>query len=248
MFKKIRLKKFIQYLALILFPVTINYFSPYLIMVGATKGIVNGSMILFGSLLISSILFGRLFCSTLCPVGAAGDYLCFSNERRVKNGKFNLIKWFIWIPWLAGIIAGLLYAGGISEVNPLFMTETGISVDRPGAYIIYLGVLALVTIISITVGKRAFCHYVCWMAPFMIIGIHIRSFFRLPGFTLTAKKETCIKCGKCNNVCPMSLDIREMVQMNKMTHVECILCGQCVKQCPKDTIDFGFERGKLNYK
>lgn len=248
MIKNIKLRKFIQYLSLVLFPVTINFFSPYLIIMGASKGIINGSMIVFGILLIGSVFFGRLFCSILCPVGAAGDFLCQVNDKQVKNGKMNLIKWFIWIPWLGGIITGVLSAGGIKEVNPLFMTESGISVDRPSAYIIYLGVLTLVTIINITIGKRASCHYLCWMAPFMIIGLYIRKFLRLPGLTLTAQKETCVKCGKCNTVCPMSLDVRAMVQEEKMTHVECILCGQCMEKCPKKTLDFGFKRDKLNYK
>lgn len=61
MLKSIPLKKFVQLMFLLAFPITINFFSPYLIVLGAWNGIVNGSLMLFAILLIGSIFFGRLF-------------------------------------------------------------------------------------------------------------------------------------------------------------------------------------------
>lgn len=239
--ESVEFKKFLQYLALILFPITINYLSPYLIIAGATQGIITGSFIAFILLLLGAIFFGRLFCSTLCPAGAAGDFTAQARTRPVKNGWRNHIKWTIWLPWLAGITAGFITAGGIKEINPLFMTDSGISVDRAAGYIIYLGVLFLITTINLIWGKRAACHYICWMSPFMIIGMKIRQALRLPGLTLKAN-DSCISCGKCTKVCPMSLDVKDMVATNHMTHTECILCGQCKDTCPKDTISYAFKK------
>jgi polyferredoxin len=208
----------------------------------AFSGIANGSMILFTILLVSAIFFGRLFCSTICPAGAAGDYLGEVKTNKVKNGWFNGIKMIFWVPWMAGIISGIIVSGGIQGINFTYMTDSGISVASKGAYIIYLGVLFLVMIVNLLVGKRAFCHYGCWMAPFMIIGIKIRQLLKLPGLTLDAN-NSCISCSKCSKTCPMSLDVQGMVAEKKMTNTECILCGQCVKTCPKDTICYSFKRG-----
>ncbi len=240
--KSIKVKKFIQFMSLVLFPITINYFSPYLIIMAAFSGIANGSMILFFGLLIGAIFFGRLFCSTVCPAGTAGDYLGEIKSNRVKNGKFNAIKMIFWVPWILGIISGIVVSGGINKIDLLFMTDSGISVASKAAYIIYLGVLFLVIIVNMTVGKRAFCHYGCWMAPFMIIGVKLRKLLKLPGLTLDAN-DSCISCSKCSKTCPMSLDVQEMVATEKMTNTECILCGQCVDTCPKNTISYAFKKG-----
>jgi len=71
-------------------------------------------------------------------------------------------------------------------------------------------------------GKRAFCHYVCWMAPFMIIGTKIGTLLRLPSLKLLADKDKCINCGLCNKNCVMSLNVSGMVQKNSMKNSECI--------------------------
>lgn len=236
------LKKFIQFLSLILFPITLNFMSPYLIIQGAFEGIASGSLILFVLLLIGSVFFGRLFCSTLCPAGTEGDYLAQVVSRPSKNGRANSIKWIIWFPWTAGILAGFVSFGSVRAIEPLYMTDNGISVDQPVKYIIYLGVLMLVTVLNIAVGKRAMCHYACWMAPFMIIGIKLRKVLHLPGLTLTGKTSQCIECGKCSKQCPMSLDVKDMVLTEKMTQTECILCGNCIDVCPKKVIDYGFTK------
>lgn len=235
-------KKFIQFLALIFFPITINYMSPYIIITAAFQGVINGSLILFAALMIGSVFFGRLFCSTLCPAGTASDYLGQIVIRPSKNGRVNLTKWIIWVPWMAGIIGGFINSGGIKAIKPLFMTESGISVDQPVKYITYLGVMTLIVGLNMIVGKRAFCHYACWMAPFMILGIKIRNLLHLPGLTLRSKTSNCIKCGKCSTQCPMSLDVKQMVLEERMTESECILCGKCIEVCPKDVIDYRFAK------
>lgn len=243
MLKSLKLKKFIQFMSLVLFPITINFFSPYVIIMAATEGIVNGSMILFTILLIGSVFLGRLFCSTLCPGGAVGDCLSAVRVSPVKNGRYNLIKWFIWVPWLLGISFAMFFAGGIKVIHPLYATENGISVDAPEKYIIYLGVLMIFILVNMAVGKRAMCHYGCWMAPFMIIGIKIRQLLRLPGLTLKVEENSCISCHKCTKACPMSLDVEKMVSDNKMTHIECTLCGSCVDTCPKKIISYSVKKG-----
>lgn len=241
--ESIKLKKFLQFFFFLTFPVTLNFFSPYVIIVSAFEGIVNASAITFVILLVGGIFLGRLFCSTICPAGTIGDYLSEVRTKSVKNGWYNAIKILIWIPWLMGIVAGVISVGGYKAIDVLFMTDGGISVNRPEAYIIYFFVTGLIVFMNLSIGKRAACHYICWMAPFMMIGMKIRQLFRLPGLTLDSKKGTCISCSKCNKACPMCLDVNGMVQDKKMTNTECILCGKCINICPKNTIEYSFKRG-----
>ena len=44
-----------------LFPIIYYYFSPYLIIMGASEGVVAGSFITFSAMLIGSLFLGRFF-------------------------------------------------------------------------------------------------------------------------------------------------------------------------------------------
>jgi polyferredoxin len=118
-----------------------------------------------------------------------------------------------------------------------------ISIDSPVKFIVYYIVIAVLSVLSLVYGKRAGCHYICWMAPFMVIGRKIRNFLKYPSLRLRPKTEKCIDCKKCSKVCPMSLDVNKMVRNSKMENPECILCGECVDICPKDAISYSFSSG-----
>lgn len=62
--------KLLLIISLLLFPITIWYMSPYLIIQGAMEEIITGSFVVFTCMLLGSIFFARLFCAWLCPMGA----------------------------------------------------------------------------------------------------------------------------------------------------------------------------------
>ncbi|MDZ4177634.1 MAG: 4Fe-4S binding protein [Coriobacteriia bacterium] len=232
-------------LSFIAFPITINYFSPYLIVEAAFQGIVNGSLIVFGSMFVGSLVFGRLWCGWMCPAAGLQEPLQRVNGRRISRGT-GLIKWAIWAPWMALIIFAAVRAGGYTSVQPLYGTIGGISVagdvDRPivAAYAIYLIVVLLFFGLAVKLGRRGGCHSVCWMAPFMIAGRAVRNTIGWPALGLTASRSACSRCGTCTSVCPMSVDVENRVASGRMEDSECVLCGTCVDACPNHAIHFSF--------
>ncbi len=232
-----RLRSALLLFSLLMFPITLNYFSPYLIIMGASEGLINGSFLVFSGMFLSSLFLGRLWCGWLCPAGALGEVCQPINNKPVNGRRMDWIKWLIWVPWIVLIAVIAIGAGGYRAVNFLYGTENGISVagtaDRPilFAYIIYYGVIFLFVFLSVVVGRRAGCHSVCWMAPFMIIGRRISNWLRLPALRLKAEPEKCSSCNTCTTNCPMSLDVTAMVQRGKMEKTECILCGNCIDGC-----------------
>lgn len=57
-----RIRKVIVILAFLSFPVTMNFLSPYVIIDGAMNGIINGSLVMFGLMFVSSLFLGRAWC------------------------------------------------------------------------------------------------------------------------------------------------------------------------------------------
>ncbi len=236
--KRQKVRKLVLLISLLLFPITIYYFSPYLIIQGALESVISGSFIVFGLMLILSVFLGRSFCSYVCPAGALQEASFSFNDKPSKIGKRRYIKYVIWGIWILSVAFCFWRSGGIKKVDPLYMTEYGISIAEPGAYILYYGIIGLILLPSLICGKRAFCHYFCWMAPFMVIGTKIRDQLHLPGLHIEADSNQCISCNKCSKSCPMSLDVAKMVKKEECQDSECILCGVCVDTCPENVLKY----------
>ena len=237
--KRQKTRKINIFISMLLFPITLNYFSPYLIIQGSFEGVLSGSALLFIGLFVFSLFFGRAFCGWLCPAGGIQE-VCINIEKKQTGRRQNIIKYFIWVPWILAILFGFISAGGLRQINLIYYTDYGISVSAPPAYIIYFLVVFLIVILSLTLGKRSFCHCICWISPFMVIGSLIKEKLHFPSLHLWAKKDECISCKACDKICPMSLPVNEMVQNNHMFSSECILCANCVDSCPKNIIHIGF--------
>lgn len=240
--KRQKLRRLLLLIALLLFPITIYYFSPYLILSGAMEGIINGSFIVFCLMFLFSMFFGRIFCSYLCPTGGLQECLISVNNKKPKQGWRNYIKYVIWLIWIAAIVICFINQNNMITVDFFYQTEYGISVSNIYCYIIYYGVLFLVFLPSAFFGRRIFCHYFCWMAPFMILGSKLGKVLHLPHLTVTADSEQCVSCGTCNKNCPMGLNVSEIVKSGRIDSSECIQCGECIDGCPKHILKYSMGR------
>lgn len=237
-----RIRKGIILFTFLLLPAIFYYFSPYLIIMGASEGVISGSFIVFIVLFLSALFLGRGFCSWFCPLAGIQEASFLARDKNVNN-KYNWIRYLIWIPWIAIIIYMAVRAGGFRRVDFTYQTTYGFSISDVYALFMYLIVVIVTIILSFAVGKRALCHYGCWMSPFMIGGRKFRNLFKWPSLRLKAQKDRCTDCKTCNKNCSMSLDVNNMVRIEKMENPECILCGMCVDNCKKDVIKYSFSKG-----
>ncbi len=233
-------RKSVIYLSMVLFPITFYYLSPVLIIMGASEGVVNGSFLFFTFLFFSSLVVGRAFCGWACPAAGLQEACFRLRNKKVRGGRYDSIKYLIWVPWLIIIITAAIQTGGYSKIDPFYQTWYGVSVSSPQSLSIFFVFSGVIAIIALSVGRRAFCHYGCWMAPFMILGRRIRNYLSWLSLHLEVDKEKCINCKKCSQNCPMSLDVNAMVQREEMENPECILCLTCVDGCPKEVINYFF--------
>lgn len=233
-------RKFMLILSMLFFPITIYYFSPYLIIVAALEHIINGSFIVFTLMFVLGIFFGRLWCGFFCPTGGLGECFEFISAKEPKQGWRNYIKYGIWFVWLNGVIICHVLGKGDYTIQPFFATEHGISVSNIYCHIIYYGIVFLFMIPALIFGKRANCHYICWMAPFMILGYKIGKALHLPQLKIKTQKENCTGCNLCKKNCPMSLDIKTQIQLGEVKSSECIKCGACISTCKNHVLKYVF--------
>jgi polyferredoxin len=242
-----KVRKALLFASLLLFPVTLYYFSPVIIVESAAQGIINASCIVFGLMFVAALFVGRLWCGWACPAGGLQEFGSIINSKPARG---NWIKWVIWIPWMGLIAVLVVRAGGYHAIDPFYYLEGGMtlaqSVDPEGPpwYMIYYIIVFLFLGLALIFGRRASCHTICWMAPFMIVGRRLRNIVRWPALRLKVQTERCVDCLACTRSCPMSLDVNRMVRSEDMENDECVLCGTCVDTCPEDVIHYSFSAGR----
>lgn len=211
-------------------------FSPVIIVMASYKGIINASFIVFVLIILLSLFFGRAYCSWFCPGCGVQEIMSLFVKKKSKNTKAIYIKYFLFTVWFGAIVTGYILTG-FQKIDVVY-GMSDINIQRK--IIMTLGAIFIIVPLTGVFGQFASCKYICWQAPFMIIGTKIRDYFHLRGLRLVAEKEHCISCSLCTKKCPMNMEVMDNVKKGNMSHTECFLCGNCIDVCKHDAIRFSF--------
>jgi polyferredoxin len=158
----------------------------------------------FPLVFLSVIVFGRIWCGTLCPMGAASE---LANRHGLKRPIPGWIKW-----------------EGTPALSFIIMTLYGQTLgvrDHPEAAAgLFGGTMALAIVFGWLYGrnKRVWCRHLC---P---IGRVLGLYSRLGAVQFTPKIRLAGEDGYCNRgVCPTMIDLQR-----KSESRHCIECFRCV--------------------
>ena len=173
--------------------------------------------------LIMPFFIGNAFCSWVCWDGAIFELAQNVIPKSKKIKKRSIVIAFSYLAIVvitAGIVA--FYGNPALDGNKRFWWIAG-----ENAFILSLGI-----VLSIFLGRRAYCRMLC---PFLSISGFISkySIFKIK----PVNAENCIGCDKCNNACPMLIDVSGFVKNGKSVNDRsCIICEQCVSSCDNNCL------------
>lgn len=180
-----------------------------------------------------ALLFGRVFCSYICPASLL--FFSISRLRRL------LSRWF-WFPEVSvhrgfawGIMAGGLGVAvwlghGIwSLILPYFaIGQTLFHGIAMGTLSVTLGSIVVFSCLDLVLGKQFTCRYVC---P---TGRLLGAIGRKSVFAIRRDADACLsQCNSCAEVCPMK------VSPKLDETVDCSMCGECLVICPTNCLSIG---------
>lgn len=153
-------------------------FSPVIIISAAYKGLINASFIAFSTMLLLSLFFGRAYCSWFCPGCGVQEIMSLFVKKKSKNTKALYTKYFIFSIWIGSIITGYMLNG----FNSIDLTYGMSDINIERKIILTIGAIVLTVPLTAIFGQFASCKYICWQAPFMIIGTKIRNYFNFKDY------------------------------------------------------------------
>ena len=220
---------------------------------------VTFSMTIIVSWLLVTLLFGRIYCSTVCPLSAVQDGVSrlwiTARGRKWKGYTFrrpqNLLRYvslcIVFFALVCGFTAILLifdpftiYERTLAGVNTSHSSLSApVKAGAAGTvgFIIAFTVLAAISFFAAK-GGRTFCNTLC---P---AGTTLSFVSRYSIFHIDINPDKCIQCRRCERVCKAHcID----VPSHTVDPSRCVVCFNCVTGCPNDAIRYTSDRHRLSY-
>ncbi len=200
--------------------------------------------------LLMTFLFGRVYCSCVCPVGTLSDLFARGGRRisrrlgrertyryraASRSGQHVLVVYLLCLVLGIGVIPLLIEPWNImrnisSTVNPS-LARTAWGAYGFGAVIgICAGIVSLVVIAALSVWRgRFFCTRICPLGAGMGL-ISERSVYHLE-----IDRDACDACGKCEEVCRAECILSREKEID---NTRCVRCLDCAAECPREAIHF----------
>ncbi|MCL5029797.1 MAG: 4Fe-4S binding protein [Bacteroidetes bacterium] len=224
----------------------------YFISTGIIHPVHPAGMFIFLAIILMSIVFGKSFCSWLCPVGFISELIGDFGEKIFKR-KLKLPKWIdIPLRSLKYLLLGFLFYAVFVLMNLVAVKAFLDSpynqaadlkmyyffVDISKTALIVIGSLFLLSIIV----RNFWCRFLC---PYgALLGI----FSFLSPNKIKRNPVSCIDCGLCAKACPSSIKVDKILTVYSD---ECSTCLNCIDACPvEDTLDLKsvFTKKKISKK
>ena len=203
-------------------------------------GGLPGIKILIGTglVLLIAFLFGRVFCSFICPYGFFSELIHKKNivdkpESESKNTFLYKLIIFICILLITGFFSYPLLTifsmpGSMTTAPFQFwaIADGGII-----ACIITLIFPIIILVFESYIQKRIWCRFICPQS--VMLGLFSKILpSKYLGLRISWNKNAC-SCKKenpCRNACSLALNPRKLTGPERR---DCVLCGDCLKECSK---------------
>jgi polyferredoxin len=180
--------------------------------ISGTSALTPGVVIIC-SVIAFSLVTGRIFCGTICPVGLFQELAYAVPVKKTVIQHTQVLEGIRLFVFAVTVIAAFTLIDLMSFTGLYDLFSLTVSAG--------LAVAAGILLVSVFL-YRPVCRIIC---PF---GVLFSLFAEFSWFRVR-RTETCINCRKCEKICPTrTAGLHDSKR-------ECYLCGQCTGVCPVRT-------------
>ena len=207
-------------------------------------------------LLALTLIFGRIYCSVICPLGIMQDVISWIHGKQKKN-RFSFSKEKKWLRYTMLVLFVIALIAGVHSLVALLAPYSSYgrivtNLLKP----IYEGGNNVLASIAEHFNSYAFYHVDVWiksLPTFIIaavtfvvlfvlawrngrtycnticpVGTFLSFFARFSWMKINFDEEKCKNCGKCSRNCKAAcIDYKN----HTVDYSRCVVCGNCLGQC-----------------
>ena len=205
-------------------------------------------------LIALTLIFGRIYCSVICPLGVFQDLLARFHRKKNKYSYSKEVRWLRYPVLVVFIIALVVGVGSFFQLlapyssygriatmifQPLWMLGNnvlGVIAERANSYAFYsvdvwmkslpVFIIALVTLIVLFVlAWRGGRTYCNTICP---VGTTLSFFARFSLLKIRFDADKCKNCSMCSRNCKAAcIDYKT----HTVDYSRCVVCGNCISNC-----------------
>ena len=206
------------------------------------------------ALIALTLIFGRIYCSVICPLGVFQDLLARFHRKKNKYSYSKEVRWLRYPVLVVFVIALVVGVGSFFQLlapyssygriatmifQPLWMLGNnvlGVIAERANSYAFYsvdvwmkslpVFIIALVTLIVLFVlAWRGGRTYCNTICP---VGTTLSFFARFSLLKIRFDADKCKNCSMCSRNCKAAcIDYKT----HTVDYSRCVVCGNCISNC-----------------
>ena len=217
------------------------------------------------ALVLLTLVFGRIYCSVVCPLGVMQDVVSWISGRRKKHKfrfshspekrilRYGVLALFI-VAFIAGIgslvalLAPYSSYGRIAQniFQPVYILGNNLMAwvaERVDSYAFYsrevwlrsLPTFIIATITLVGIGVLAWRNGRTYCNTICPVGTILSLMARFSWFKVKVDETKCNKCGLCSRSCKSACID---FKNSKIDYSRCVVCGDCIDKCRKKALSY----------
>ena len=228
--------------------------------------LMASSFVIVAAIVVVTLLFGRVYCSILCPLGVYQDGIAHIAEKRKKNRysfkRRKRYRYYIGLAFFLLIafgftsvaifiepysIFGRFASNLFAPVYELINNVLAYFAERWHSYAFYhvdvyikslpMFIIAIAYLLIITVLALVNGRWYCnGICP---VGALLGSLSKFSIFKPRFDTEKCNSCGLCEKNCRCSaIDSKN----HEIDYTKCVMCFNCVSGCKREAMKYGMRK------
>ncbi len=223
------------------------------------------------ALLLITFVFGRIYCSVICPLGVMQDVVSwFSSRRKKKKYRFSYspakswLRYGVLVLFVAAMLAGAMGVAAIiapysaygriaqSLFQPVYMlVNNGLAylAERVDSYAFYSVdvwmrsglVLAVSAATFVVLAVLAWRNGRTYCNTICPVGTVLSFVARCSLLKVRVDASKCNSCGLCARSCKSSCID---YKNHKVDYSRCVACGNCLGQCRRSALSYGWKKAE----
>ena len=227
------------------------------------------NVIVVVALVVLTLVFGRIYCSIICPLGIFQDVLARFRRKKNKYSYSKEVKWLRYPVLVVFVLAGVAGVGSLFQLlapysaygriatmifQPIWKAGNNLlamAAEHMDSYAFYsvdtwlrslpvLVIAAVTLVVLFILAWRGGRSYCNTICP---VGTILSFFARFSWLKIRFDEDKCKNCSLCSKNCKAAcIDFKT----HTVDYSRCVVCGNCIDSCKFDALRY--DNAKIHAK
>ena len=240
---------------------TLHHWLSWMAKIQFLPAVMALNVVVVVALIALTLVFGRIYCSVICPLGVFQDLLARLRRKKNKYSYSKEVKWLRYPVLAVFVLAGVAGIGSLFQLlapysaygriatmifQPIWKLGNNLlamMAERMDSYAFYtidtwmrslpvLKIAAVTLVVLVVLAWRGGRTYCNTICP---VGTILSFFARFSWLKIRFDEEKCKNCSLCSKNCKAAcIDFKT----HTVDYSRCVACGNCIDSCKFDALKY----------